>query len=262
MSETPTPARPNRAIQKERVKGGKGPSAARPPPLDPKARSRPVKPKGGVNPMTMPRIAKVTVNIGVGDGGEKLEKAEKILAKLTGSKPVRTLGKINNRELGVRPGAPIGCKVTLRGPDAEDFLRRALYSRRNKVYAYSFDNQGNLQFGVTDYTNFEGERYDPEVGVFGMDVCITLEKAGFRIKRRRALCWRLGFRTATASRATRPRSSFPRSSTSRWLDDTATEDPQGVQGRLRRLPPLRPDALHGAPLRPASLPPLLPRIRA
>lgn len=137
--------------------------------------------------MTAPRIAKVTVNIGVGDGGEKLEKAEKVLSKLTGAKPVRTLGKENNRELGVRPGAPIGCKVTLRGDDAESFIQRALYTRKNKVYEYSFDNQGNLQFGVADHTNFEGERYDPDTGVFGMDVCITLEKPGHRIKRRRLL---------------------------------------------------------------------------
>lgn len=137
--------------------------------------------------MTQPRIAKVTVNIGVGEGGEKLQKAEKILAKLTGHKPVRTLGKELNRELGVRPGEPIGCKVTLRGDDADSFVKRALYTRKNKVYAYSFDNQGNLQFGVSDYTNFEGERYDPDIGIFGMDVCITLEKPGHRIKRRRNL---------------------------------------------------------------------------
>ena len=139
------------------------------------------------NPMQAPRIAKVTVNIGVGEGGEKLQKAEKVLAKLTGHKPVRTLGKETNRELGVRPGEPLGCKVTLRGEDAESFVKRALYTRKNKVYGYSFDNQGNLQFGVSDYTNFEGERYDPDIGVFGMDVCITLEKPGHRIKRRRFL---------------------------------------------------------------------------
>ena len=139
------------------------------------------------NPMMQPRIAKVTVNIGVGEGGEKLQKPEKDLAKLTGHKPVRTIGRETNRELGVKPGDPLGCKVTLRGDDAEDFIRRALYSRKNRIYDYSFDNQGNLQFGVTDYTNFEGERYDPEIGVFGMDVSITLEKPGHRIKRRRLL---------------------------------------------------------------------------
>ncbi len=137
--------------------------------------------------MTQPFIAKVTVNIGVGEGGEKLQRAEKVLEKLTGATPMRTFGKINNRELGVRPGMPIGCKVTLRGEAAESFVQRALYTRLNKVFHYSFDNQGNLQFGVTDHTNFEGERYDPDIGVFGMDVAITLEKPGHRIKHRRLL---------------------------------------------------------------------------
>jgi len=143
------------------------------------------------NPMTQPRIHKVTVNMGVGEGGDRLEKAERVATKLTGQKPVRTFGKVNNRELGVRPGMPIGCKVTLRGEQAEAFIRRALYTRVNKVYSWSFDNQGNLQFGVTDHTTFEGERYDPDIGVFGMDVAITLEKPGHRIKRRRLLARRV-----------------------------------------------------------------------
>jgi large subunit ribosomal protein L5 len=139
------------------------------------------------NIYTLPRIAKVTVNIGCGEGGDKLERAEKVMTKLTGAKPMRTYGKINNRELGVRPGMAIGCKTTLRGESAESFIQRALYTRLNKVYNWSFDNQGNLQFGVTDHTNFEGERYDPDIGVFGMDVAITLEKPGHRIKHRRLL---------------------------------------------------------------------------
>jgi large subunit ribosomal protein L5 len=184
---------PESAIQPVQKTPAGGARPATPP--EAAEQSRPAKAKGaaprpkaaGGNPMTQPRIAKVTVNIGVGEGGEKLEKAERVLQKLTGRKPVRTLGKETNRELGVKPGDPLGCKVTLRGEAAEDFIRRALYSRKNRIYEYSFDNQGNLQFGVADYTNFEGERYDPEIGVFGMDVNITLEKPGHRIKRRRLL---------------------------------------------------------------------------
>lgn len=137
--------------------------------------------------MTQPHISKVTVNMGVGEGGDRLAKAEKVMTKLTGAKPMRTFGKINNRELGVRPGMPIGCKVTLRGESAESFIQRALYTRLNKIQSWSFDNQGNLQFGVADHTTFEGERYDPETGVFGMDVAITLEKPGHRIKHRRLM---------------------------------------------------------------------------
>jgi large subunit ribosomal protein L5 len=177
------PAKPAAKPEAPKAEVRKVPKVPKPP--------RAPTPPGAPNPMTAPQIAKVTVNIGVGDGGEKLEKAEKVLTKLTGRKPVRTLARENNRELGISPGKPIGCKVTLRGADAEDFVRRALYSRKNRIYEYSFDNQGNLQFGVADYTNFEGERYDPEIGVFGMDVCITLEKPGHRIRHRRLLTRRV-----------------------------------------------------------------------
>ena len=65
------------------------------------------------NPMAQPRIAKVCVNIGVGEGGQQLINAENVLELVTGVKPQRTLGRIQNRDLKVRVGAPIGCKVTI-----------------------------------------------------------------------------------------------------------------------------------------------------
>ena len=69
------------------------------------------------NPMLAPRIVKVTVNIGVGEGGNRLSNAEKVLELLAGVKPIRTLGKQQNRDLKVRVGAPIGCKATIRNPE-------------------------------------------------------------------------------------------------------------------------------------------------
>jgi large subunit ribosomal protein L5 len=80
---------------------------------------------------------------------------------------------------------PIGCKVTLRKGDAEEFLKRAFKIRDNKISWYSFDRNGNLSFGIPDHTLFPDQRYDPEIGIFGMDVCITLEKPGYRIKHRK-----------------------------------------------------------------------------
>ena len=65
--------------------------------------------------MMQPRITKVAVNIGVGEGGNRLINAEKVLELVTGVRPQRTLGRIQNRDLKVRQGAPIGCKVTLFG---------------------------------------------------------------------------------------------------------------------------------------------------
>ena len=69
------------------------------------------------NPMLTPRITKVTVNIGVGEGGSRLQLAERVLELLTGLKPIRTISRMTNRDLGTRLGAPIGCKVTIRDAD-------------------------------------------------------------------------------------------------------------------------------------------------
>ncbi|MCD6109048.1 MAG: 50S ribosomal protein L5 [Thermoplasmata archaeon] len=137
------------------------------------------------NPMCKPRIAKVTVNIGVGEAGERLKKAETVLENLTGHKPVETISKTTNKEWGIRKGMPIGCKVTLRGKDAEDFLIKAFKIRKNRIPDYSFDDDGNVSFGIPDHTLFEGQKYDPEIGIFGMDVSITIEKPGYRVKHRR-----------------------------------------------------------------------------
>jgi large subunit ribosomal protein L5 len=132
-----------------------------------------------------PRIAKVTVNIGVGEGGEKLKKAETVLQGLTGQKPVQTISKTTNKDWGIRKKMAIGCKVTLRKEAARRFLIESLKTRNNKIADYSFDDQGNVSFGVPDHTLFEGQRYDPEIGIFGMDICVTIEKPGYRIKHRR-----------------------------------------------------------------------------
>jgi large subunit ribosomal protein L5 len=139
------------------------------------------------NPMRVPRIHKVVVNIGVGDGGEKLQKAERVIEMVTGVKPSRTLSKVANRDWGLRVGAPIGVRVTLRGEEADAFLRKALDIRQFKVPDYSFDDGGNLNFGVADYTDFPGMRYDPEIGIFGMDIAVVIERPGGRVRRRRLL---------------------------------------------------------------------------
>jgi large subunit ribosomal protein L5 len=131
-----------------------------------------------------PHIAKVTVNIGVGEAGEKLKKAESVLESVTKQKPIQTLSKTTNKDWGLRKLMPIGCKVTLRKKAAEIFLINALKIRENKISEYSFDNQGNFSFGLPDHTLFEGQKYDPNVGIFGMDICVTLEEPGYRIKHR------------------------------------------------------------------------------
>jgi large subunit ribosomal protein L5 len=131
------------------------------------------------------RIDKVTVNIGVGEGGEKLAKAEELLERLVGQKPTRTFAKSTNPTFKIRKGLPIGCKVTLRRERAEKFLDKALSAVDRKIKISSFDENGNVSFGIAEHIDIPGVKYDPSIGIFGMDVCITIERPGYRIKRRK-----------------------------------------------------------------------------
>ena len=149
----------------------------------------------GGNAMLTPSITKVTINIGVGEGGQRLQLAERVLEVLTGMKPVRTLATQTNRDLGTRRGAPIGCKVTIRGEEEiQKFLKDAFWVRQNALPSYNFDSQGNLSFGISDYTDFPKQKYDPDIGIFGMDVNVVLERPGHRVSRRRQRSARVGLK--------------------------------------------------------------------
>jgi len=138
-------------------------------------------------PMRAIRVEKIVINVGVGEAGDRLLKAQKVLEMITGQKAVQTVSRSTIRDWGIRDRMPIGCKVTLRRTRALDFLRKALAVRNRRLPAYSFDPEGNFSFGIPDYTDFEGMKYDPEIGVYGMDVSVVLERPGFRVKRRRLL---------------------------------------------------------------------------
>lgn len=138
-----------------------------------------------MNRMRTVRIDKAVINIGVGEAGEKLLKALRVLEMLTAQKPVQTLSRTRSKDWGLRRNMPIGCKVTLRGKRAEEFLKKAFWVKNNQIAYYSFDAEGNFSFGIPDYTEFEDMKYDPEVGLFGMDVSASLRRPGARVGHRR-----------------------------------------------------------------------------
>lgn len=137
------------------------------------------------NPMYRPRIAKVTVNIGVGEGGERLQRAARVLEMLTGQKPSFKNAKKTIKEFGIRKGEPIATAVTLRGEKAMKFLNLVLEAVGWRVKRSSFDDLGNVSIGIKEHIMLPGVKYDPELGIFGMDVAITLERPGYRVMRRR-----------------------------------------------------------------------------
>ena len=144
-----------------------------------------------VPPPTLPagmraiRVIKIVVNAGVGESGDARTKAERVLQMVTHQKPVSTRAHSTNRDFGIRKGQEIGAKVTLRGAVALDFLRRAFDARDRQLDSESIDRNGNFSFGIADYTDFEGMKYDPAIGIHGMDVAVELGRAGFRVRQRR-----------------------------------------------------------------------------
>jgi large subunit ribosomal protein L5 len=130
-------------------------------------------------------LDKVVLNIGVGEGGERLEKAEKVLNQITGMKPKRTLAKKTIREWKIHKKDPIGCIVTVRGQKGMQLLGRLLKAVDNRLKESSFDPYGNFSFGIKEHIDIPGIKYDPEIGIFGMDVCVSLARRGYRIARRR-----------------------------------------------------------------------------
>ncbi len=131
------------------------------------------------------KIAKATINIGVGESGERLGRAEKLIESIIGQKPVRTYSKVTNPEFGIRKGQPIACKVTLRGEKADKAIEMILDGIENSLKSRQFDAQGNVSFGINEHIDIPGMRYDPDIGIFGMNISITFEKPGYRIKRRK-----------------------------------------------------------------------------
>lgn len=137
------------------------------------------------NPMIKPKIEKVVVNISVGKPGEPLEKATKVLKDLTGQTPCKRKAKKSIRDFGIRRGEPMACIVTLRKEKALEFLKKVLPVIDNKLSKGSFDQYGNVSFGIKEHIEIRGVKYDPEIGIFGMDVCISLSRPGYRVKNRR-----------------------------------------------------------------------------
>ena len=130
------------------------------------------------------RIEKVTLNIGCGKDQTRLDKAVKLLKNITGIDPVKTYTSKRIPEWGLRPGLSIGCKITLRKKAAKELIARLLKAKDSKLNDSNFSDSGNISFGIKEYIDIPDVKYDPEIGIFGMDVSVTLQRPGYRIKNR------------------------------------------------------------------------------
>ena len=136
----------------------------------------------GFHEMREPRIEKVVVHMGVGQGGRELGQGEEILEEITGQQSVRTTARTTEPEFNIREGDPIGAKVTLRDDEAREFLETAL--ALVDLHEAQFDDTGNFSFGVEEHTDFPDQEYDPTIGIYGLDVTVNLVRPGYRVAKR------------------------------------------------------------------------------
>jgi len=137
-----------------------------------------------MNQMQEARIEKVTLNIGSGKDQTRLDKGVMLLKAITGIEPIKTVTQKRIAAWGLRPGLPIGCKITLRKKQAIEVLKRLLEAKENLLEERYFDELGNISFGLKEYIDIPGVKYDPKIGIIGLQVCVTLQKPGYRIKYR------------------------------------------------------------------------------
>ena len=136
------------------------------------------------NPMRKLLLAKLVLNIGVGRSGESIERARLVIEDLAGQKPCSRDARESIRDFGVRKGEPIGVMATIRGVRAETVLKRLLEAKSSTLPISSFDGNGSISFGLREHIEIPGVRYDPDIGIFGLNASVLLERPASRVKRR------------------------------------------------------------------------------
>src|SRR5579863_1257294 len=138
------------------------------------------------------RVAKVVVNIGLGKSGEAIERGKKVLEQVTGQAPAQTRAKRAVRDFGIHKGEPIGVVVTVRGEGTAPLIEKLLTAREKKLQDSCFDPRGSVSFGIKEHIEIPGIRYDPAIGILGMNVSILLGRPGSSISKRNRRTSRVG----------------------------------------------------------------------
>ena len=136
------------------------------------------------SPMKKISLDKVVLNMGLGKSGDVINTAKIAIEQISGKKPSTRNAKAAYRDWGVRKGEPIGVAVTVRGDDATALLKRLLEAKGNTIKGKSFDNFGNFSFGINEHIDIPGVKYDPQVGILGLGISISLTRPGYGIRTR------------------------------------------------------------------------------
>merc|ERR1711966_318962 len=134
---------------------------------------------------------KLVINIAVGESGDRLTKAIRVLQQLSDQTPVENTARYTVRTFGVRRNEKIACHVTVRGHKAMDLIERGLKITDYEISAKHFSESGTFGFGVNEHIDL-GLKYDPATGIYGMDFYCVLRRPGFNVAKKKAKRGRLG----------------------------------------------------------------------